>query len=174
MLWLFFSWYSVKNAKNRVSVVTLALRANQVKQLEQWEGVWVDTGAVSGDGTKKSRATSGPVIELREGTILKTPQINPHKHTASPFVFPDWTMFRILWLFFFSTISWSYPSFCLSLLRLLLVHCHRTWTQSICSNEIDKKLHNLALIHESLLVYLFLVTENMKKKNCVRHYQTPL
>lgn len=101
MLWLFFSWYSVKNAKNRVSVVTLALRANQVKQLEQWEGVWVDTGAVSGDGTKKSRATSGPVIELREGTILKTPQINPHKHTASPFVFPDWTMFRILWLFFF-------------------------------------------------------------------------
>lgn len=105
MLWLFFSWYSVKNAKNRVSVVTLALRANQVKQLEQWEGVWVDTGAVSGDGTKKSRATSGPAIELREGTILKTPQINPHKHTASPFVFPDWTMFRILWLFFFFPLS---------------------------------------------------------------------
>jgi len=46
-------------------------------------------GAVSGDGTKKSRATSGLVIELGEGTTLKTPQINPHKHTASPFVFPD-------------------------------------------------------------------------------------
>lgn len=35
-------WYSVKNAKNRVSVVTLALRANQVKQLEQWEGVDIE------------------------------------------------------------------------------------------------------------------------------------
>lgn len=144
MLWLFFSWCSVKNAKNRVGVVTLALRANQIKQLQQWDRVWVDTGAVSGDGTKKSRATSGPVIELREGTALKTPQINPHKHTASPFVFPDWTMFRTLWLFF-SPLSVDPVHLSLSLLRLLLVHLHGTWTQSICSNEFDKKLNKIWL-----------------------------